>query len=240
MPHDWRDPETARRWDRQGHETNPCRPEQLDILVSVLAEHWRPGAWLLDLGFGSGQVEALIFDRIPDARVVGIDGSDAMMALAAERLRPYGDRFASVRHDLGALREARLPGHAYRFAIAVQSLHHLSAEDMRAAYGWIHHRLEPGGLFLLLDRMRVESAETWRVMHSVWRRQDHEYGTRVADHEGATFEDHERLVRERGDLPVLLDQHLQWLREAGFAVACLHAHGNRALVAGIKTRPRPA
>jgi hypothetical protein len=53
--------------------------------------------------------------------------------------------------------------------------------------------------------------------------------------EGATFEAHEQSVRTRGDQPATLEEHLQWLREAGFAeVACLHLHGNRALFAARK------
>jgi tRNA (cmo5U34)-methyltransferase len=234
MPHDWHDPEAARRWDRGAAERNPVRAEQLDILVSLLAASWRPGDWLVDLGYGSGQVEEMIFGRVPDARIVGVDSSAAMMDLARERLAAFAGRFEGVRHDLAALDGLRLPEQPYRFAIAVQSLHHLSQEEMRAAYRWIHGRLEPGGLFLLLDRLRVENAEVWRVMRRVWERQDRVYGSAVAAHEGESFPAHEQVVRERGDRPVLLEQHLRWLREAGFDAACLHLHGNRALVAGIK------
>lgn len=234
MVHDWKDAQTAKRWDRQATDRNPTRAEQLDILVSVLADFWRPGHWLLDLGYGSGQVEQLIFDRIPEAKVVGLDSSEPMMELARARLAGYGDRFEAVQHDLAALSEVPLPAHPYHFVIAVQSLHHLSPEEMREAYRWIHDRLEPGGLFLLLDRLRAENAETWRILRSVWERQDREYGSSVTGHEGERFQEHERIVQDRGDRPILLDQHLQWLREVGLEVACLHVHGNRALIAAAK------
>lgn len=234
MSHDWHDIDTARRWDLHAQDNNPCRPEQLDILVSALASFWRPGQWVLDLGSGSGQVEQLIFDRLPEARVVGVDGSAAMMALARERLSAQSARFEAIQHDLAALPAAALPVHPYHFVIAVQSLHHLSQPEMRAAYRWIHDRLEPGGLFLLLDRLRVEGAETFPVLRSVWERQDREYGSGVVEHEGRTFTDHARIVAARGDYPVLLQQHLQWLRDAGLGPVCLHLHGNRALLAGTK------
>ena len=234
MGHDWHDADTARRWDLHGGANNPCRPEQLDALVSILASFWRPGQWLLDLGSGSGQVEQRIFERIPGAHVVGIDGSSAMMGLARQRLRGHSGRFEGIEHDLAALTAVGLPDHPYHFVIAVQSLHHLSQPEMRSAYRWIHDRLEPGGLFLLLDRLRVENTDTWRVLRRVWERQDQEYGSRVAEHEGESFSDHARIVGDRGDYPVLLEEHLHWLREVGFAPACLHLHGHRALMVGVK------
>lgn len=234
MPHDWENAAEVRRWDQHATDANPIRPEQLDVLVAVLAGFWQPGRWAVDLGCGSGQVEKAIFDRIPAACVVGVDGSTEMMKLARERLATQLARFEAVRHDLAELSTLPLPAHPYQFVIAVQSLHHLSERDMRGAYAWAHGLLEPGGLFLLQDRLRVETSGVWRVMRAVWERQDREHGSAVADREGASFVDHERIVRERGDYPVLLDQHLSWLREAGFEAVCLHLHGNRALIAGYK------
>lgn len=76
--------------------------------------------------------------------------------------------------------------------------------------------------------------DLWNAYHMVWQHQDNLYGSTVANHEGATFEEHERTVRERGDFPVLLDEHLKSLRETGFEAACVHSHGNRALIVGIK------
>lgn len=233
MSSDWHDPETARRWDRTATERNPVRAEQLDILAAVLGKLWTPGDWLLDLGYGSGQVEKLLFERIPAACAVGVDSSEAMMALARDRLAAHGSRFAAVRHDLAALGGLRLPPRPYRFAIAVQSLHHLEPAEMREAYGWLARQLQPGGLFLLLDRVRVENRAVWPAMRAVWERLDAVHGSGVAAHEGADLAAHEAAARERGDRPVLLDEHLAWLRSAGFDPACLHLHGNRALVAGV-------
>lgn len=239
MRHDWRDQATAQRWDRSVHENNPSRREQLDILVSVLAGLWEPDGWLVDLGCGSGQVEALIFERLPEARVVGIDSSEAMLEIARQRLVGQQRRFQIVTGDLGHLDGLELPPHPYRFAIAVQSLHHLAPTDMRAAYRWVRERLEPGGAFFLLDRVGVENAATLGLLQQVWQRQDRQLGSGVAQHEGATMAAHQRGLSERGDRPVLLQEHLAWLRDAGFDPVCLHMHGHRALIAGTK-RPHGA
>lgn len=234
MEMDWRDPETARRWDAAAYAHNPTRREQLDILVSVLAGLWQPGAGILDLGCGSGQVEEVILRRLPDARLVGVDSSPAMLDLARARL---AGREASVRlvtHDLADLASAPLPEQPFHFALAVQSLHHLAAADMRAAYGTIFALLRPGGLFLLQDRLAVEDAEGFAVLRQVWARQDRLHGSSALEHEGADFVDHQRRVRARGDRPVLLQEHLAWLRAAGFRAACLHLDGNRGLIAAVR------
>lgn len=234
MVQDWSNPMTAMKWDQSGKNTNPLREEQLDILVTLLANSYQPNKWILDLGYGSGQIEKTIFERIPLAKIVGIDNSDAMMELARQRLSQYKNEFVSIKWDLANIDSLKLPPHQYGHVLAIQSLHHLSKTEMQAAYSRIHEILMPGGLFLLLDRIRIETTNLWSLFHTIWHRQDSLYGSVVANHEGTTFKEHERIVRDRGDFPVLLDEHLNWLRETGFEAACLHLHGNRALIAGIK------
>jgi hypothetical protein len=89
-------------------------------------------------------------------------------------------------------------------------------------------------MFLLLDRLAVESERIWQVMHVVWERQDRLFHTHVSSHEGESFDAHARRVRERGDFPISLYQHLTWLKECGFDATCVHVHGNRGLLVGVK------
>jgi 16S rRNA (cytosine1402-N4)-methyltransferase len=78
--------------------TSPSHvPVLLDRVVALLApalDH--EGAVMVDatLGLG-GHTEAVLRD-CSLARVVGIDRDEAALALAAERLAPYGDRFTGV------------------------------------------------------------------------------------------------------------------------------------------------
>lgn len=55
---------------------------------------------VLDAGCGSGRVTQLIVDRLPRGRMVGIDGSPSMVAMAREAL---GDRAEIREGDLAAL-----------------------------------------------------------------------------------------------------------------------------------------
>ncbi|RIV29245.1 class I SAM-dependent methyltransferase [Alicyclobacillaceae bacterium I2511] len=230
----WKDPITARIWDTSGDKINPTRGEQLDILVYLLAEFIHRGEWILDLGYGSGKVEELIFERIPHSQVIGIDNSEAMAQLALECLSPYANRFIPLYGDLAELSKLQLPVSEIGAVIAIQSLHHLSAQDMQKAYRHIHSFLRPGGIFLLLDRLKVEDEVVFPLFRSVWKRLDGYHGSETAPEEGDSFAIHETTLQEEGDFPVNLETHLAWLRECEFHTTTLHVHGNRGLIAAVK------
>ena len=47
-------------------EGKAARAGQLDILQAVLEGEYQPCEAMLDVGFGSGLVEEMIFERMPD------------------------------------------------------------------------------------------------------------------------------------------------------------------------------
>ena len=51
---------------------NPTRARQVKILLVVLEGEYQPGEAILDVGFGSGLAEEMIFERMPDVPVPGI------------------------------------------------------------------------------------------------------------------------------------------------------------------------
>jgi 16S rRNA (cytosine1402-N4)-methyltransferase len=72
-------------------------PVLLDRVVALLRPALdRPGAVLVDCTLGLGGHTEAVLERCEQARVIGIDRDPAALALAGERLRPFGDRFAPV------------------------------------------------------------------------------------------------------------------------------------------------
>jgi len=57
---------------------------------------------VLDAGCGSGRVTALLAERLPDGRVIALDGSTSMLEIARRRLAPFVDRIRFVLADLMA------------------------------------------------------------------------------------------------------------------------------------------
>jgi trans-aconitate 2-methyltransferase len=76
MAGDW-SPDLYRRFEEQ--RTRPAR----DLLAQVPLER---AARVFDLGCGPGNSTELLVERFPDAEVVGIDSSEAMLASARTRL----------------------------------------------------------------------------------------------------------------------------------------------------------
>jgi tRNA (cmo5U34)-methyltransferase len=234
---DWTNMEFARNWDSDMISYNLMRMEQLDILLAIIADEYRPGTTILDIGMGSGRVEAMLFERIPDANVVGTDFSEPMIELAHAHLSSYHDRYDVVMQDLTHPWDAKLPEREYSVALSVQVIHNVADLHKKETFAFIEQALAPGGLFLLLDRIRVSTPGLFPAYLSMWDRLDRERGAgpNTIRREGATFEAHELSVSTRGDQPATVEEHLQWLREVGFAeAACLHLHGNRALFGARK------
>jgi trans-aconitate 2-methyltransferase len=58
---------------------------------------------VLDAGCGSGRVTKLLLDRLPNGRVIGVDGSESMIAEARQALSDHGDRLTLIHSDLQEL-----------------------------------------------------------------------------------------------------------------------------------------
>src|SRR5687767_2253183 len=115
---DWKDPQEAESWSADPLSHNPTRAEQLDIMVSILADTYRQGKTILDIGFGSGLVEEIIFQRIPHAYIIGVDSSRAMLDLAHRRLAGKEGQYEIVMHDITETATLELPLEDYQVAIS--------------------------------------------------------------------------------------------------------------------------
>jgi tRNA (cmo5U34)-methyltransferase len=227
---DWENPEFARHWDAVVSAANPSRAEQLDILTAIIERVYVPGSSILDLGLGSGLVEFALFARVPNAQAVGVEQSEAMITLAQQRLTPYADRCQIVRHDLADIESLTLPKQIYSVAFSVQTLHHIPLEAQRAVYQFVARLLPPSGVFLHMERVALDAETFADIIPPAWEALE----SRAEVKSGGTAEDFLARLRHKSEYAATLEQHLAWLREAGFAAGCLHLQLNRALMVGVK------
>lgn len=228
----WRDPDFTKRWSENPTRGNPTRPEQLDILLSLIEGLYQPEKTLVDIGIGSGIVEAMLLERIPEAQVLGIDGSPAMVELARERLKKFENQYDIVFQDLTKLEKASTPQGEFQIAFSIQTIHNIPDEHKIKALEWIYQLLEPGGWFLLMDRFAVTQEALFPAMFSLWQRLGRVYDTQI--NEGQTFTEHTVKISNSEDIPATVPQHLEWLEDIGFEAACLHLHGHRGLLVARK------
>jgi len=228
MVDDWLNPDFARNWDAGADVGNPTRALQLDLVRSLVAAEYRSGTTILDLGAGSGQVEALLLAARPDARIVAVDASPAMLSIAKERLVQAGGSVTFVEGDFAEPDRIALPQRDYGIALLLQTLHHVPHDRKQRVLSMLTGVLSPGGLLILVDRLSLEDPALRSVHGSMWewleRRSTIKSGWSAAD----LF----RRIAGKQDHTEGLEAHLALLREAGFTASCLQLELNRAVLVG--------
>ena len=112
----------------------------------------RPGRGVLDLGCGSGAALAVLSDAVgPTGRVVGIDHSPKMLALAEDVVRRRG--LANVELRTADATRAEIEPAAFDAVYACSSIS--AMPDVRAALTSVHRALRPGGRLFVFD-MRLK------------------------------------------------------------------------------------
>jgi SAM-dependent methyltransferase len=230
MEDQWDDPSFASHWDQIALIGTPTRAEQLDILLALIADVYKEGTAILDLGIGSGLVEERLFARVPAAYVVGIESSQAMLDLAKPRLAPFEQRYSIIQRDFTDLKAINLPSETYSIVISVQAFHHLPHPVQQDLFQTIFDLLPPNGIFLFLDRILLEPEHFADLYRTVWNRLVLVNGAKSS----LSGDGFLQQLQDKGDYPATLEEHLAWLRAAGFAATCLHMHLNRVLLAGVK------
>ena len=147
--------------------TTPDVVEQRRATREILA--LRAGERVLDVGSGPGMLAAEMAAEVaPDGRVVGVDPSESMLALA--RGRTDAAEFVA-----GGALELPVPDASFDVVVSTQVLEYV--EDVAGALAEARRVLRPGGRLLVLDT-------DWGSI--VWRTADRERLRRVL----AAWEDH--------------------------------------------------
>lgn len=220
----WQNKNFAEDWDKNTSQTNPKRDLQLKLLVGIVAGGFKPGNALLDLGYGSGQVEEILFMGNPGIEIVGVDNSEEMMNLAKSRLE--NKKFTAIKLDLAKINELKLPAKQYQFVISVQTLHHLTTEQKQNIFNFSYKLLEPGGSFLLIDKCNPEFRVFYKAYEALY----------AQTHPDAkeSFDEYIKRHETKYDYPASVAEQLAWLKQAGFESACLNLNFDWALLIGQK------
>jgi ubiquinone/menaquinone biosynthesis C-methylase UbiE len=143
-------PEEADGYDAMDHSVPNA------AFVERLGELGAHGGQMLDIGTGPGHIPLLAAERFPQARVVGVDLSEHMLA-HAERHRaasPHGARVAFRRANARGL---DFPDASFDAVFSNTILHHIPdpVPFLREA----RRVLRPGGVLLIRDLYRPATPE---------------------------------------------------------------------------------
>jgi tRNA (cmo5U34)-methyltransferase len=137
----------------------PDYEEMLDVAASALPRHART---IVDLGTGTGALSRRCLDRLPRARVVGIDADTDVLMIAARRLGPRATFLA------GSFTRTAIP--SCDAVVSSIALHHVPT---RAAKLRLYRRMRAavrrGGRIVSVDCYPASDAALALVQHRAWR-----------------------------------------------------------------------
>lgn len=124
-----------REWDAETYDA--VSDPQFEWGIEVLERlDLRGDETVLDAGCGSGRVSAELLKRLPRGRLIAVDGSEAMIAKARERL---GEGVEYVVADLAEL----TPAEPVDLVFSTATFHWITDHDR--LFGHLHQALKPGG-----------------------------------------------------------------------------------------------
>lgn len=174
----------------------------------ALALARRPLARVLELGAGTGALTRLVRAAHPDVELVVCDGSGAMLAQARDTIA------GPVTFSVADLRDPLPPG-PFDAVVSAMAIHHLEHADQRGLYARVFGVLSPGGIFVNGEVIGGAGP----VTIDAYQRWHHDS---VRARGGRDHDWHAYLGRQQADRCASLAEHLDWLRECGFAEAdCL-------------------
>jgi L-threonylcarbamoyladenylate synthase len=124
------------------HEDIPDYDEFQDVAASAAAVGARR---ILELGTGTGETALRLLEHNPEAMLVGVDESGAMLSAAKGRLPAE-----RVSLRVGRLQDP-LPDEQFDLVATALCVHHLDPAEKRDLFVRVRQRLNPGGRFVLAD-----------------------------------------------------------------------------------------
>jgi len=219
-PENWFDDSFVADWLVRQEARVSERQRQFAMVRSVILRAPDEPFRYVNIGAGDGWLDEGLLGRFTRAEALLVDGSPAMIARARERLARYKGRFQVVDGDLlGPRWRDAIPG-SFDLAVSTIAIHNL--EDplrIRDLYAEVFPLMAEGSLFVNLDYVRGASNELGPVFR--WASADPDAGFSA--------------VRGYRPFAGTVDEHLGWLREAGFAPAeCFWKELRIAMFGGFK------
>ena len=165
--------------------TAGCLPQTADAVV-------------LDLGCGTGLELGHYFERVPTAKITGIDLAPGMLEMLRKK---FPDKSLTLIE--GSYFDVPLEACAFDAAVSVESLHHFTKEEKLPLYEKVRRALKPGGFLILTDYFAASDEEE-RALREELLRMKKEQG--VQDDEFYHF-----------DTPLTVSHEKEALLAAGFS-----------------------
>jgi SAM-dependent methyltransferase len=212
------------KYDAHIRSLIPLYDELIPEVARALGHAARPVRDVVDLGIGTGALTRACLERVPGARVWGIDADPDMMAIARTRLGRLSRR---VTMTTGSFLDAALP--VCDAMVASYSLHHIRTPRAKLAfYRRCYQSLRPGGVLINGDCAPASTPRGFARDLDVW-----------FAHLGKTFGSRARGRRvyeswAEEDVYMPLADEIRLLERAGFSVDVPWRRSPFAVIVGCR------
>jgi SAM-dependent methyltransferase len=236
----------VRRWDAQQESYVADREERFAVIGDVVARALGGSGTVLDLGCGPGSLAGRLAERLPRARIVGVDADPVLLALGRGR---YGGQVEFVDADLTSPNwQAAVPA-SLDAAVSTTALHWLDPDALARVYAVLADRLRPEGVFVNGDHLPLgdrsldtyaEAVKDGRAIRSGVRENEDWTGWWAAvggEPALAALVDErsQRAVSHHGSNQLTVAEHTNLLRAAGFrAAAAIWQTGDDHVLVAIR------
>jgi tRNA (cmo5U34)-methyltransferase len=221
----WREDDSSLFID-YGRAFTPDRERQQAIIGELVASV--APSRLVELCCGGGELARLMLERLPQARLLALDGSPTMLAQTRETCEAHAGRLQLQQFDLAA-RDWRALQPAPDAICSSLAVHHLDGPQKRELFADLFAALRPGGIFVLADLIRPDSDAGWQIAAEDWDRavalrSEQIYGDDRAQQKFAELRwNYFWWPGDNNiDHPSTAAEHIAWLQAAGFEAIELH------------------
>ena len=231
-------PDRVASYDADMELMHPNRTKMVEIALEVLPFEADSPFRALDLGIGTGYFTERFLKKFPKAKVIGIDGAEAMLDLAKVRLGVLADKVDFIAGDFRRLSQLVSNQEKVDVVYSSYALHHLNRTDKLEVIKQALNLLKSGGWFLNADLIIAERPEIEKRIQEI-RVRGIVSRTRGGDPRFADFQSTRRFLDEleakEGDQPLTLAADLQVLKDAGLHMpAVFWTEYREAVTGGLK------
>ena len=238
----WNEADSATFLDR-GRYYVPERELQIEIITGLL-ESQPDDMRIVELCPGEGRLTKALLERFTEARVLALDGSEAMRESTRVGAGSHAGRLEVRPFDLTRRDWRGFDGERVNAVVSSLAVHHLEGEEKFILFRDLFGSLAPGGSFVLADLTEPPTALGRRIAAAAW---DQEVRRRALQIDGdlnalTAFEAdqwnyyaHVDPGADPVDKPSSLMDQLLWLKKAGFRDVDVHwMKAGHAVMSGRK------
>ena len=220
-------------WEKQQNALITMRQERFDFMLDVMESRFSGKITALDLGCGPGSFSRRFLERFPDGKVTAIDYDPVQLKIFRETFK--SSQVEILERDLRSDSwDSGIAAGTYNIIFSTTALHWLPVSRLRAAYKKIYHLLSTGGIFLDGDHFRANN--TPKKIEDIYtfikdRYQKNGLGSGAMDWDqwwnnlrktgwaADLFQIRDERFGTGGhDQKVSMEDHVQFLKDAGFSI----------------------